>query len=249
MARRVCLSSTVLVMSALLISGSQRPAIAQDVAPDKPTKVAADAAYISTNGNSEVTTISGGDKLEHKHANWLFTQEARAVYGNVDGVETTAKYGAGLRGDYLVSQRLSSYLLGTWRREPFAGISRQFDEGVGLSWHAVVSKPHEVDLEGGAGLSQRLDTLHDQSDFGTARAGARYKYSFTEKAFLETKGSYLFNLKDADDSQGYGSVALIAPITGGFSMKFGYDVSYRNKPLPGLKTTDSSFSAGIQFAN
>ena len=249
MTRRWSARPVLLVLSAIGFLASVGPVAAQDVAPDKPTKITADAAYISTNGNSEVTTVSGGDKLEHKHANWIFTQEARAVWGNVDGVETTAKYGASLRGDYLISSRLSSYLLGAWRREPFAGISRQFDEGVGLSWHAVVSKPHEVDLEGGAGLLQRKDTLGDEADFGTARTGARYKYSFTEKAYLEAKGAYLFNLKEARDSQGDGSVALVAPITGGFSMKFGYDVFYRNKPLPGLKTTDSSFSAGIQFSN
>jgi len=50
-----------------------RPSKAQDVAQTKPTKIAADAAYISTNGNTETTTISGGDKIDHKTGDWLFT--------------------------------------------------------------------------------------------------------------------------------------------------------------------------------
>ena len=238
-----------LALAASLLFAGPRVSSAQDTTQEKPTKITADAAFISTNGNTEVTTVSGGDKLEHKHASWLFTQEARAIWGETDGVETAGKYTASLRPDYLLSPKVSLYAIGAWRRDVFGGISRQFEESAGLSWHAVTGKPNEVDLEAGAGLLQRKDTLHQQDDFSTARAGARYKHSFTEKAYFEGRGSYLVNLEDSDDSQGDGSLALIAPIAGKFAMKLGYDVYYRNKPLPGLEKTDTTFSAGIQFAN
>lgn len=32
-------------------------------------------------------------------------------------------------------------------------------------------------------------------------------------------------------------------------MKLAYEVFYRNKPLPGFEKTDTTFGAGIQFAN
>lgn len=243
------LRSRALTLAALLVAGLPAVGFAQDTEQVKPTKITADAAYISTDGNTETTTISGGDKLEHKHASWLFTQEARAVWGETDGVENAGKYTASLRPDYLFSEKLSAFLIGAWRRDVFGGIARQFEESAGLSFHALTGKVNQLDLEAGAGLLQRKDTLHQQDDFSTARAGVRYKHSFTEKAYFEGRGSYLLNLEDSDDSQGDGSLALVAPIAGKFAMKLSYDVFYRNKPLPGLEKTDTTFGAGIQFAN
>lgn len=242
-------SHAALALATIILLTAPRPAAAEDAAQEKPTKIAVDAGYIKTSGNTQVTTISGGDKLEHTSGSWLFTQEARAVWGETDGVETAGKYGASLRSDFHVAPRLSAYGLGAWRRDVFAGVSRQFEEGLGLSWHAVAGRQHELDLEGGAGLLQRLDTQDAQNDFSTGRAGARYKYSFTDKSYFEGRGSYLINLEDSEDSQGDAALALVAPLSGGFSMKLGYDVNYRNRPLPGLEKTDTTFRAGIQFSN
>jgi putative salt-induced outer membrane protein YdiY len=237
------------LLLAVSLTIAARPSTAQDVAQTKPTKIAADAAYISTNGNTETTTISGGDKIDHKTGDWLFTQEARATWGKADGQENVGNYMALLRPDYLISEKLSAYALGTWRRDVFSGISRGFQEGVGLSFHALTGPTNQVDLDAGGGWVQRKDILGGEDTFSMARTGARYKHGFTEKAYFEARGAYLFNLEDGDDSQGNAALSLVAPIAGKFAMKLAYDVFYRNKPLPGFEKTDTTFGAGIQFAN
>jgi len=237
------------LLLAVSLTIAARPSSAQDVAQTKPTKIAADAAYISTNGNTETTTISGGDKIDHKTGDWLFTQEARATWGKADGQENVGNYMALLRPDYLISEKLSAYALGTWRRDVFSGISREFQEGAGLSFHALTGPTNQVDLDAGGGWIQRKDILGGEDTFSMARTGARYKHGFTEKAYFEARGAYLFNLEDGDDSQGNAALSLVAPIAGKFAMKLAYDVFYRNKPLPGFEKTDTTFGAGIQFAN
>jgi putative salt-induced outer membrane protein YdiY len=223
---------------------------AQDAPPPevKPTKVTADLAYIQTDGNTEVTTITGGEKIEHKLTKWTFMEEVRAVWGETDGEETAGRYDGTLRGDYFVSERVSPYLLGVWRRNVFAGISHQFEEGAGLSWHAVVTKPHVLDLEVGVGLLQRETTLDENEDFTTGRLALLYQYYFTEKAYFEGKGSHLTNLEDSDDSQAEARLSLVAPIAAGFSLKLGYDLYYRSEPLEGLEDLDTTLSAGLQFS-
>ena len=214
---------------------------------EKPTKITADLAYIATNGNTEVTTITGGEKLEHRITRWAFSEEARAVWGETDGVETAGRYDATVRGDYLLSERVSTFLMGVWRRNVFAGISRQFEEGGGVAWHAVMTKPHVLDLEAGGGLLQRRTTLDTNEEFPTARVALLYQYYFAEKAYFEARGAYLMGLEDSDDSQTEGRFALIAPLGAAFSVKLGYDLYYRNEPLPGLEKLDTTFSAGLQF--
>ena len=233
----------------LLIGLAPCSARAQDATPpeEKPTKITADLAYIQTDGNTEVTTITGGERIEHKITNWSFQQEARAVWGETDGEETAGRYDATVRGDYLLSERISTFLMGVWRRNEFAGISRQFEEGVGVSYHALVGRPHVLDLEGGGGLLQRRTTLDTNDEFATARAALLYQYYFAEKAYFETRGSYLLGLEDSDDSQMEARLALIAPLGGSFSVKLGYDIFFRKEPLPGLEDLDTTLSAGLQF--
>ena len=219
-------------------------AVAADDA--RPTKLTADFGYVKTGGNSEVTTVIGADKLEHKSGAWLFTQEAGAVWGETNGVESAGRYSFGLRADRALNDRLSAYGLASWTRNTFAGISREFNQGVGLTWHAVTAKPNLLDLEAGVGLVQRRTTLDQDESFSTARAGALYAYDFTEKSRFEAKGAYLLNLEDSEDSQGDARFSLTAPVAGSMALKLSYDFLYRNKPLPGLEKLDTTFSVGVQ---
>jgi putative salt-induced outer membrane protein len=218
-------------------------AFAQD---DKPTKLTADFGFIKTDGNAEVTTLSAADKLEHKSARWGFTQEAIAVWGESAGEETTGRYGFRLRADRMLSERLSLFALAEWNRNTFAGISRRFDEGVGLAWKAVLAGPHSLELEAGAGLQQRRRTIGDEESFATGRTGLGYGYAFTEKSRLTARGGYVVNLEDTEDGQGEARLALVAPVAGNFALKVSYDVLYQNRPLPGLEKVDTTFGLGIQ---
>lgn len=230
---------------ALVVAGATLPAVAaaEDV---KPTKLTADFSYVKTGGNSDVTTVSGTDKLERHAGPWLFTQEASAVWGETEGVESAGRYGFSLRADRNLNQRLSAYGLASWRRNTFAGIERQFDEGVGLAFHAVTAKPHTLDLEAGAGLNQRRTTLEEDQSFGTARGSVLYGYDFSAKARFEARGTYSLNLKDNEDSEGGARFSLAAPVAGNLALKVTYDLLYRNKPLPGLEKTDTTFGVGVQ---
>ena len=239
---------SVPIVALLLVLSSTR-ARAQESPPpeEKPTKITADLAYISTNGNTEVTTITGGEKIEHRLTHWAFLEEFRAVWGETDGIETAGRYDATVRGDYLLSEKISTFAMGVWRRNVFAGISRQFEEGVGVAWHAVTTKPHVLDLEGGGGLLQRRTTLDTTEEFATARAALLYQYYFAEKAYFEARGAYLVGLEESSDSQTEARLALLAPLAGGFSVKLGYDLFWRSDPLPGNEDLDTTLSAGLQF--
>lgn len=230
--------------AALLLAALPSLASADEAA--RPTQLTADFGYVKTGGNSDVTTVSGSDKLEHTTGAWAFTQEAGAVWGETDGVESAGRYGFSLRADRSLNARLSAYGLTAWRRNTFAGISRQFDEGVGLSWKAVVTKPHSLDLEAGVGLNQRTTTLDEDQNFGTARGAAVYGYDFAQKSHFEARGAYLLNLKDTQDSEGNARFSLTAPVAGSLALKVSYDLAYRNQPLPGLEKLDTTFGVGIQ---
>ncbi|HET9325703.1 MAG TPA: DUF481 domain-containing protein [Candidatus Eisenbacteria bacterium] len=241
-------SARILLLVAIACFPSPRPAAAADEPPAKPLKATADFGYVSTAGNSDVKTLNSSDKIEYTTGRWLFTQMGAAVWGTDQGVENTGAYRLELRADYKLAERIGAYALGSWRRNTFAAIARQFDEGVGLVYHAVTPQPHQLDLEAGVGVTQRRNTLGAEDDFGTGRLAAFYRYHFREKAYVEANGAYLSNFKNSDDYETDAKAALVAPLGGMLALKLGYNYHYRNAPPPGFRQWDSMFSSGIQLA-
>ena len=239
---------SILLLAFLAGVISARRAGAADEPPPKPLKAAGDFGYVSTAGNSDVKTLTSSDKIEYTTGRWLFTQDGSAVWGTDQGAENAGAYMLGLRADYKLAERLGVYGLGSWRRNTFAGIARQFDESVGLVYHALTPQPQQLDFEAGVGVTQRHNTLGAQDDFGTGRLAAFYRYYFREKAYVEANGAYLSNFKDSEDYETDAKATLVAPLGGMLALKMGYNYHYRNAPPPGFRQWDSTFSSGIQLA-
>ena len=224
------------------------PSSTAAAAAEDPTKLVFDLGYVKTGGNTDVQTITGREKLEHTSGQWRFLQEVGAVNGQTDGIETAARYDARLRADYSLSDRVGVYGLADWRRDPFAGISSQFQEGIGAVLHAVRPIPHELDFEGGLGMLQRRFTSEAEDNFATARLGMHYAYHFAEKANFGADVSYLMNLEDTGDGDLHGLFRLVAPLAGGISLRAGYDLYYRTEPQAGFEKLDTTFSTGLQIS-
>jgi len=237
----------VLAMAMVALAGT-REAAAQDAAPPDSTVGLIDLGYVQTSGNTDVQTVTGRERIEHYTGAWTFAQELTAVQGETSDIETTARYTGLLRGGYDLSDRIGLYLQGQWRREPYAGLSRQFDEGFGVTLHAVRPNPHEIDLESGLGMLQRTQTSGVEEDFATARFAARYRYHFTDKAIASARGEYLMNLDDTGDGELHAVFGVLAPITSGISMRVSYDVYTRTEPAPGFEKTDTTFDTGVQIS-
>jgi putative salt-induced outer membrane protein YdiY len=237
----------VLAIALVAISGA-RQAAAQDAASPDSTLGLVDVGYVKTSGNTSVQTITGRERIEHYTGAWTFAQELTAVQGETSDIETAARYTALLRGGYDLSERIGLYLQGQWRREPYAGLSSQFDEGFGATLHAIRPTPHELDLESGLGMLQRTPTSGPDEDFATARFAARYRYHFTDKAIASARGEYLMNLDDTGDGELHAVFGVIAPITSGISMRVSYDVYTRTQPAAGFERTDTTFDTGIQIS-
>ena len=240
-------SGFVLALALVAFPGVPEAA-AQDASPPDSTAGLIDIGYVQTSGNTDVQTVTGRERIEHYTGAWTFAQELTAVQGETSDIETTARYTALLRAGYDLSERIGLYLQGQWRREPYAGLSSQFDEGFGATLHAIRPSPHELDVESGLGMLQRTLTSRLEENFATARFAARYRYHFTEKALASARGEYLMNLEDTGDGELHAVFGVIAPITSGVSMRLSYDIYTRTQPAAGFERTDTTFDTGIQIS-
>jgi len=231
------------------------PAVsAQDAAPEKPVKVVADLGFVNASGNTEVTTLNLGERLTWKPAGsrFSFTEAAKYVYGKTDGEKTADQVVVEGRVDYAITKRLSAFGGASYDRDPFAGIDKRFTEPVGLSWLALDAKKNKLTLEGGAAFVQVTYTeLQDNGEFGdefaTARAAGTYKWLFSEKGYFQLFGEYLPGLQKGIGYRVNSEAAVVAPIAGIVALKVAYLLRYNSEPPAGFKTTDRTFTTGIQI--
>jgi len=238
-----------LVVAALALLAAPHRAGAQaaaDTAKKSPVKGSVDLGLVASSGNTDMTTFSLGEKLEYAKGAWVVTQGARMVNGQTNGVESANEYLVYVQPTYQLSSKWKGYVLGSWDRNPFIGITQRWQEGLGLSFAAAASAHHTLDLDGGFSFFQQEFTSGVSTSFPTARAQVKYRYSFTAKAYLQELFVYLPNLQDGADYRINNEVSLVAPVAGHLALKAAYLLQYQNAPQPGFARTDNLYTTGLQ---
>jgi putative salt-induced outer membrane protein len=229
----------------------------------KATSFTGDIAYVSTGGNTSVSTLSIGDKFVVQSADKrvIFTQVLGIVYGRSEGVKNAENYRAQVRLDYGLDQALYLFGRAGWERNTFGGIARRFEETVGLAWRAIRLPSDELTLEGGLSLVQQRNVVDGNggldNNFTAGRAGADYRHTFSKHTFISQSVEFIPSFEDGSDWRLNSESALVAPVSSNIGLKVGYVIRYDNLPglKPGpnpgrerLKKTDRFFTAGLTIS-
>jgi putative salt-induced outer membrane protein len=235
---------------AILVAACVLPtstAAAQDAAPASTTSLTGDLGYVATSGNTEVTTMSIGEKLTHGRGRLTLEQSFSLVYGEQQGTVITNNLRTGIRGDYRIVGTFALFAAGVFDRNVFAGIERRFAEQVGVQVRTIGSATDTLRIEGGVSVTQETAVGGAQSNFTAGRAAAAWRHAFTEASYFQQNLEFLPNLSDTDDYRFNTESALVAPISARIGVKLSYVIRYDNLPEPGFSTTDRLFTTGIQL--
>ena len=232
---------------ALVVGALPSVARGQD-APPPPVQFTGDLGFVNTAGNSEVTTLNIGERLTYRTDGWVLGEFFNIIYGKTDGTESTSLWKAGVRVDRDITPRLAAYGFAGWERNKFAGISRRFDEGMGLAYKVLTGPKSVLDFEAGVALNQQRSTLAGAADnnFTSGRAAGLYRYNLSESAFISQLVEFLPNFELSDDYRVNSETALVASLSKSIALKLGYVIRFDNLPEPGFKDTDRIFTSGIQ---
>lgn len=221
-----------------------------------------DVAFVSTAGNTSVSTLNLGDRFvaQTPDKRLVFTQVLGIVYGRSEGEKNAENYRATIRLDHLVNHAVYAFGMAGWERNVFGGIARRFEETVGLAWRALRLPNDELTVEGGLSLVQQRNVVAAngvEDNFTAGRLAAAYKHLITGSAFVTQNLEFIPNFKNGTDWRLNSESAAIAPISTRIGIKLGYVIRYDN--LPGLKPppnptldrlekTDRFFTAGLTIS-
>ncbi|MBL8981495.1 MAG: DUF481 domain-containing protein [Gemmatimonadetes bacterium] len=213
----------------------------------KPREFTADLGFVSTTGNTEVTTFNLGEKLILRAGKWEHKQQFGAVNSAQDGKQTSNLLFTNWRSDYGLGKRLALFGFVGYDRNTFAGISRRFEEAAGVAAKLVTRDSDTWTFEVGVAMNQQRATDGTTLNFASVRSGTFWKHHFSKAAYFSQGVEFLPSLEDSEDYRMNTETAFVAPISTHISMKAGYVIRYDNLPEQGRKASDRIFTTGLQF--
>ncbi|MDH5233363.1 MAG: DUF481 domain-containing protein [Gemmatimonadota bacterium] len=234
-------------LAALLALAPTLSAQAPAEPPAVVTKVTADLGYVQTSGNTQLTTLSLGEKATQQRGRLTLAQGFAMVYGKQRDSVITNALRTGLRGDYKIDKLFALFVGAAFDRDRFSGIERRFEELVGLQARVLGSATDTVLVEGGGSFTQKTGIDGIQQNFPSARGAAVWRHVFSKAAYFQQNVEYLPNLKQTIDWRVNSESAVVAPISAMIGVKLSYVVRYDHLPEPGFTDTDKLFTTGIQI--
>ena len=219
---------------------------AQD-APPKKREFSTDLGFVSTAGNSKVTTFNLQELLVLRAGVWEHRQKFASIYGSINGKQSSNLLFVSWRSDIALNKVLGVYALAGFDRNQFAGIARRFEESVGLAAKLLNAGAEHWDAELGLSLNQQRSTLGESADFASLRSATTYKHNFNKAAYFAQSAEFLPSFKVSKDYRINSESALVAPLSTHVAMKAAYVVRFDNLPEPGKQRSDRIFTTGLQF--
>lgn len=237
---------TACFVAGMLLAGTASRAAAQDSVP-RPWKLQTDFGFVNTAGNTSTTTLNAGEAASYSTGRWTFGQQFTAVYGRTDGEQSAENYTAGLRSDYSLASGFGVYGLGGWSRNEFAGITRRFEEGVGLTFKAIAQERTTLGFEAGVSANQQRSTEDVEDNYAAGRGAVLFKQLFATSAYFLQTGEILPSFKTSDDYLINTETSVVAPLSRSVAFKAGYVIHFDHDPEPGFKQTDRYLTSGLQI--
>ena len=243
-----------LVIACAVLAWYADRAAAQSAVQTAPTartdtlRVTGELGFVNTSGNTDLTTMNIGERVEWRDGRLTLGQTFSVVYGRSEGETTTSEWRASARGDVLLSGAVSAYGALAFDRNRFAGLARRFEEGAGITVAVVRGVRSELDLEGGISLVQQRPTAAvADANFSAARAAGRYVHRLSDAAHLRQALEVLANLQQTEDVRLNSETALVAPLSRRLALKVSYVIRFDNLPEPGFETTDRLLTTALQL--
>ncbi len=248
-AASVCLAPRAHAQDARSIGLISSGAAAIDTTKKKPvTSFTGDLGFVSASGNTNITTLTMGDKIVHTNGRWMFTQVGTYVNGETDNKQTANQLLLGARADFALDPRLSVFIGASYERNTFAGFNAREDEIAGVAWQAIVAANDSARIDVGGVATQESDVDSLYQTYPSARAALNYKHQFTKLAYFHQFVEYIPNLKTSGSYRFNTESALVAPLSTHIGIKVAYAIRFDSRPQPTFGTTDRLLTTGIQIS-
>jgi putative salt-induced outer membrane protein len=206
--------------------------------------------WIDVRGNTRNSTFNLKGELDYDTGPWHHSLVGQAISASSNGSNTAEAYM--LKGKSKWDFTPIYYAFGgiEFDKDRYSAYEHQLFETAGLGWHVFKTPVHELNLEGGIGLTQSKFVVPDAAGKTSANgvigiAAAEYLWHISENATFSEKAQALVG---GDNTLLTSNTELKATIVGNLSLALGYLLKYNTTvPNPNIKKADSLTSIGLAY--
>lgn len=213
-------------------------------------KGTAELSWVQTSGNSSSQSFGAALDVEVKPDVWKFGLKAAYLRQEANDVESTRRFATSLRAGRMLNDRFEIFVQGNYLEDRYAGLDHMTSIEAGVSYGVLTGPVHALSADAGLGYTweSRLNLPpagNDDLSYGSVRLGAKYQWTWSKKSFFREEPGLLLDLQHSSNWKFYNQASINAGLTGIFSLKLGWTLTYQNQPAVGKVKTDNTTAAAI----
>lgn len=237
-----CLILLLLLLTFLL---APTAAQAQVPPPEKPWTNETEFSFVSANGNTKSTSMSGKNKFTYTRSKTTLDLFGGGLGAKSEGSVTAEQYHAGEKVSYKVSDRNYVFEKFQWDKDRFSGIRHRYDTSVGFGRDLVDTPTDKLLAEFGVGWIRENRINSPDEEFSTGRAYSKYERVISPTANFTQDAEYVQNLENRRDIRVKTETALIAALTTNLSLKVSYVWKHVGEPPAAFGRNDTITSVSL----
>jgi len=214
-------------------------------------------------GNADSFAATGLAALRLRRAENEFSASAAVNYSGTladDGPDATTveNYQGKVRYDRFLTEKVALFLSVSARRDRFQGLDLRmnFDPGVAyyfrddetIAFWGELGYDYQYDVRRDQNLRDALPEVIDKTEtLHSARAFVGYRHKFSDSVNFNTGLEFLLGVPKTEYWRLNWDVGLTAAIAERFSIATTFSLKYDNRPLPGVKKTDTLTALNLVY--
>ena len=196
-------------------------------------------------GNTRNLGIYGAVKLNREGPRWRLGLSGRTDYQRTEGRKTADRTIAAVQPYYKFDDRLYSYGIGQYERDPFLGYWSRYTAGAGIGYTVVTGPKLKLDFEGGPALRHTNFTEEPSRSTVAGRASLALRWAITPTLQLNQDAALYV---ESGNTNASASTSLDTRLIGALKARFTYNVTYEKDPPPDRDALDTVTRATLVYS-
>ena len=187
-------------------------------------------------GNVDTLGLFASLNLTRQGVDWRHLFRSNLEVQETNGFKTRERLLAAYEPNYKVSERVSTYGLLQYERDPFLGYDARFSASGGLGLALIRSDAVTLDVQGGPAYRHGVLTAGGTEDSLSGRAALDAKWKLADGiAFTQTASAFLESRSNTLTA----TTGVEAQLIGALSARLSYNVQHETQPPLGRLRTDT----------
>ena len=233
----------LITLSISLSLGLLENASAQEL--KKPWSGKAGLGYLSTDGNSESSSLNSNLALAYEIGRWHHGLSALAISGSSNDVTTAERYALKLKSDFDINTISYFFALAEADKDRFSAYDLRTTQAVGYGRHLLKTDTQMWKIEIGAGVTQLKPVLGPSNSDAIVRLATDYRWKFSETADFTQKLSV-----ESGETNTYleSTTSLKATVYKNLGLRLSYSLKNNSDVPPGVEKTDTFTAISLEYS-